>query len=207
MREGWLKALNFKEAKFVKSATSKENLPVLKTPQGKLMAEIAVIGRSNVGKSSLLNHLFQAKHLAKVSSRPGKTQLLNFFTVGDRLAFVDLPGYGYAEVPMQIRKDWVPMIEGYLRDRPSLQVILFLFDIRRNPNEEDIALVEWMMYHQKKVLLVLTKVDKVTQGARATQVKKILNDLHLEGVSHVLYSSTKNLGRNELIARISELME
>ena len=153
----------FKNAKFVSSAVVPAKYPVLKDAKGRVLPEIAVAGRSNVGKSSLLNNLFQAKGLVKTSSTPDKTQLLNFFTLNDALAFVDLPGYGYAAVPDAVRKEWGPMIQNYLSKRETLKVILFLFDIRRLPNQEDLQLLDWIVHHQKAMILVLTKVDKVTE--------------------------------------------
>src|ERR1700676_4011688 len=124
----------FKNAKYIKSAVHPKDYPTQRDSRGHVMPEIAVAGRSNVGKSSLLNHLFQHKGLVKTSSVPGKTQLLNFFTLDGKLAFVDLPGYGYAQVPISVRKRWGPMVQEYLEKRQQLKVILFLFDIRRIPN-------------------------------------------------------------------------
>lgn len=194
----------FKHPKFITTAMRASGYPVLRDNHGDLMTEIAVVGRSNVGKSSLLNHLFQSPGLVKTSATPGKTQAINFFTLNDQLGFVDLPGYGYAKVPLNVRKKWAPMIEGYLHDRETLKLILFLFDIRRLPNEEDTSLIEWMSYHNIPTILVLTKTDKVTLNERNTNTKKILNSFGVEELPYVHYSTTKNIGRNELIKSITE---
>jgi len=189
----------FKNAKFIKTAIQPKDFPVLKDVSGHVLPEIAVVGRSNVGKSSLLNHLFLRKNLVKTSSMPGKTQGINFFTLNDQLAFVDLPGYGYAEAPQHVRKQWQPMIENYLAQRDSLKLILFLFDIRRVPNEEDQRLMEWMASHDKAIILVLTKVDKVTRNEKNANTSKILKGFHCMNLHFVHYSATENIGRKELI--------
>lgn len=189
----------FKNPRFITTAVGKEGYPVLKSPQGQLLPEIAVAGRSNVGKSTLLNHLFQVKGLVKTSSTPGKTQALNFFTVNDQLVFVDLPGYGYANVPPSTRKKWGPMVQGYLSDRPQLKLILFLFDIRRVPSEEDLEFLEWSARSGKAVILVLTKIDKVNQSEKLRFTKKILTAFDSENLHHINYSATKNIGRKELL--------
>lgn len=170
------------------------------------MPEIAVAGRSNVGKSSLLNHLFQHKSLVKTSSVPGKTQMINFFTLNESLAFVDLPGYGYAKVPVNLRKKWGPMVREYLEKRPQLKLILFLFDIRRMPNEEDTEFLDWAAYYGKAVILVLTKVDKVTLNERNLNTRKILAAFNCMNLHHIHYSTTKNVGRKELIAMICDAL-
>ncbi|MBA3956999.1 MAG: YihA family ribosome biogenesis GTP-binding protein [Parachlamydiaceae bacterium] len=195
----------FKHAKFIKTALKPVHYPVLRNVKEQIMPEVAVVGRSNVGKSTLLNHLFQSKGLVKTSASPGKTQAINFFTLNDQLAFVDLPGYGYAKVPLDTRKDWAPMIEQYLTTREPLQLILFLFDIRRIPNEEDLELLEWIAHHGKPVVLVLTKVDKVTVNVRNTNTQKILNALNYE-MPFTHYSATENVGRQELIKKITHLL-
>lgn len=197
----------FKNARFVKSVGSGKNYPTLKLDSGKEMPEIAVAGRSNVGKSSLLNHLFQSKDLVKTSSVPGKTQLLNFFTLNEALAFVDLPGYGYAKVPLEVRKQWGPMIQAYLEKREALKLILFLFDIRRVPNDEDRQFLEWMAAADKGVILVLTKIDKVGTSEKHTNTRKILEGFNSENLHYVHYSATKNIGRKELIAIINDALE
>lgn len=190
---------SFKNAKFIKTAVHAKNYPVLRDKSGNLLPEIAVIGRSNVGKSSLLNHLFQKKGLVKTSATPGKTQALNFFSVDEQIAFVDLPGYGYAKVPPEVRKQWGPMIESYLANRETLKVILFLFDIRRLPTEEDTKLVEWIAHHQKAMILIITKVDKVTQNEKKANTQKILQAFNIQNLHYIHYSATKNVGRKELI--------
>lgn len=197
----------FKDPRFITTAVAPKGYPVLRDLSGNILPEIAVAGRSNVGKSSLLNHLFHAKGLVKTSSTPGKTQALNFFVVDDKLAFVDLPGYGYAKVPEGTRKKWGPMVQGYLKNRDSLKLILFLFDIRRMPNEEDKQFLEWAAHAQKAVILVLTKVDKVTTNEKKAHTKKILEAFDTENLHHVHYSVTKNIGNKELAQMIFEALE
>lgn len=196
----------FKNAKFITSATKASAYPSMKLPSGELMTEIAVAGRSNVGKSSLLNNLFQSRDLVKTSSVPGKTQLINFFTLTDTLSFVDLPGYGYAKVPMSVRKKWGPMIQEYLEKRSQLKLILLLFDIRRVPNDEDRELIEWIVAAEKSVILVLTKVDKVTKNEKVANTAKILRAFNCENLHYTHYSSTKNVGRKELISMLIDAL-
>jgi len=196
----------FKSARFIKTAILSKDYPVLRDLSGEILPEIAVAGRSNVGKSSLLNHLFQSRGLVKTSSKPGKTQALNFFTLDDELCFVDLPGYGYAKVPLNVRRKWGPMIQGYLENREQLKLLLFLFDIRRKPNEEDLQLMEWAHYRQLPTLLVLTKVDKVKQNEKKANTKTALEAFCVENLKKVHYSVTKNVGRKELMYMITEAM-
>ncbi len=201
-----MKGFIFKQPLFIKSAVKDKDYPVLRNPEGALMPEIAVAGRSNVGKSSLLNDLFQRKGLVKTSSTPGKTQMLNFFTLNDRLAFVDLPGYGYAEVPVSVRKQWGPMVQAYLNRRETLKLVLCLFDIRRTPNEEDKKLLEWAAKAEKAVILVLTKVDKVNANEKKRNTDKILKSFNYENLHVVHYSTTKNVGRKELVAMLNDAL-
>jgi GTP-binding protein len=198
--------MQFKNAKFITSAATEKGFPVLKDDSGREFLEIAVIGRSNVGKSTLINHLLQTRGLAKTSATPGKTQLINFFSVDDSFALVDLPGYGYAKVSDSTRKQWGDLIKAYLRDRNSLHLLLFLIDFRRIPNEDDIHILEWIAQSQKEVILVFTKVDKLPITHRQTQLKKILQALPYSSIPYTLYSATQNLGRVELIGKIKELI-
>jgi GTP-binding protein len=196
----------FKNAVFVKTAVHPKDFPVLKGDSGALLPEIAVAGRSNVGKSSLLNHLFQSPGLVKTSSTPGKTQALNFFKLNGALAFTDLPGYGYAEVPLQVRQSWGPMIQGYLKEREALKLILFLIDIRREPNDEDRQMVEWVAQNGKSMILVLTKIDKVKANEKEANTRKILKLLQAENIHYVHYSATKDVGRLKLIQMIGDAL-
>lgn len=196
----------FKNPRFVKSAARFKEYPVIKNDAGIELPEIAVAGRSNVGKSSLLNDLFQSKGLVKTSSVPGKTQLINFFTLNGALSFVDLPGYGYAQVPLEVRKNWGPMIHEYLKSRKPLFLILFLFDIRRIPNEEDRQLIEWAEKSEKSLILVLTKVDKVSTNEKVANARKILQAFNCQNLHHTYYSTTKNVGRKELMAMIQDAL-
>lgn len=191
-------------AKFITTALKPKDYPQIRNQSGQLLPEVAVVGRSNVGKSSLLNHLFDTKHLVKTSSTPGKTQAINFFSYHDEIAFADLPGYGYAKVPLSVKKQWGPMIQTYLEKRETLKVILLLLDIRRIPNEEDLQLMDWIAHHQKAVLVVLTKIDKVTQSERHANAGKILKEFSAANLHHVTYSVPKNHGRRELWGMIRE---
>jgi len=199
MEEGRLQSMiQFKNPKFIKSATKPSGYP--KNP----LPEIAVVGRSNVGKSTLINHLFRHGKMAKTSATPGKTQLLNFFTLDDRLSFVDLPGYGFAKVPGKTRATWGPMIETYFAEREQLKLVLFLFDIRRMPSEDDFRLLDWIVQYDKSMILVLTKMDKLKKGERKGRIDKVIEAFQCENLVYTPYSSTKNIGRKELISLIIE---
>ena len=179
---------------------------MIRNARGKILPEIAVAGRSNVGKSSLLNHLFHSRHMVKTSSTPGKTQALNFFTFEDEIAFADLPGYGYAQVPQGIKKQWGPMVQAYLEKRETLKLILFLMDIRRIPNQDDLQFLDWVVHCQKSMIMVLTKVDKVKAKERKENTIKILEALGAGNIHYVYYSATKNQGRKELLAMIHDAL-
>lgn len=198
--------MNYQKVSFVKTSVSGTDYPDLLDDQGNPLPEIAVAGRSNVGKSSLLNHLFQRKGLVRTSSKPGKTTALNFFAIENTCMFVDLPGYGFADVPLSVRKKWGPMVQTYLENRGQLKLVLFLFDIRRTPNDEDFALVEWLLHYQVPTALVLTKSDKLNQSATHHNTKKILEAFGFEGFSYLLYSVPKNRGRVKLMKLIEEYL-
>jgi GTP-binding protein len=194
------------KARFIKTAILPKDYPVIRNAKGQILPEIAVAGRSNVGKSSLLNHLFHTTHLVKTSSTPGKTQALNFFVFEDAIAFADLPGYGYAQVPQNVRKQWGPMIQTYLENREPLKLVLFLMDIRRVPNQDDLQFLDWIVHSQKGMILVLTKVDKVKRNERQLNTTKILEALGASNIHYVYYSTTKNQGRRELLAMIHDAL-
>ena len=197
---------SFLRPRFIKTAMKSDQYPVLRDLSGDFLSEVAVAGRSNVGKSSLLNHLFQKPGMVKTSSTPGKTQALNFFTTSDTLGFCDLPGYGFAKVPPSVRKEWGPMVQDYLENRTSLKLILFLFDIRRIPNEDDYRFLDWVIQSQHAVILVLTKVDKLNQNEKRANTKKILEAFNTENLHYTHYSVTKNVGRKELIYMIMDAL-
>jgi GTP-binding protein len=187
-------------ASFIKTVVKLEDIPFLQD-----RPEIAVVGRSNVGKSTLLNHFLGVKNLAKTSSTPGKTRALNFFKVDEKIIFVDMPGYGYAAVSKQEAQQWSRLVEGYLKQRESLKLLLFLVDIRRIPGDEDLKMLEWIQFHKVPALLVLTKVDKVSQSERSLQTERITD--RIKGLPYVHYSATKNQGRKELSALIKNYLK
>jgi GTP-binding protein len=152
------------EAQFVKSAARPEHFPSERTYQG--LTEIAFLGRSNVGKSTLLNALAGNGKIAFTSATPGRTQLINFFRVGDDFMFVDLPGYGYAKVPVDIVRDWHTLIEQYLAGRDSLKLCVLLLDARRGWMDKDRQLREWLEHQGRPYIVVATKIDKLTQSER-----------------------------------------
>ena len=149
-----------KSAEFVTSAVNPSQYP------GALHPEAAFAGRSNVGKSSLINTLVNRKRLVKTSSTPGRTQLINFFSVNDTLSLVDLPGYGYAKVPPSVRRTWGPMIETYLKERATLKAVVLILDVRRIPGIEEQNFIDWLERYQRKTILVLTKADKLSKTAQ-----------------------------------------
>ncbi len=201
-----MKLPSFKQVQFLKSAVKVGDYPNPKNPKGELLLEIAVAGKSNVGKSSLLNDLFRRKSLVKTSAIPGKTQLINFFTVDDQLCFVDLPGYGFAQVPIAVRRRWGPMIQTYLDSRKTLSLILFLFDIRRLPNEDDLQLMQWITFRKLPTILVMTKIDKVTTSEKQRQAKKILEKFDCPDLPYTYYSTLKHIGRHELVILMDRVL-
>jgi GTP-binding protein len=182
-------------AEFVVSAAGPKQFPPDKRPQ------IAFAGRSNVGKSSLINALLHRKNLVKTSQTPGKTQLLNFFVVNDAFYFVDLPGYGYAHAPRSVTDAWAPLIEGYLRNAQQLRAVVVLLDIRREPDERDKRLVEWLDQYGIPAIYVLTKADKLNRQETAQAVRAA--EKQLAATSLHLTSAKDGLGVRELMAVIA----
>lgn len=205
-----MKKIAFKQARFLTSALKEDECPTLKNPQGNPLPEMAIVGRSNVGKSSLLNHLMQSKSLAKVSSKPGKTQRINYFLIDETLLLVDLPGYGYAKVDKATKQNWAIHLENYLNGRDNLKLLLFLLDIRRTPNEDDLAFLEWAHFHNLPVILVLTKTDKLKDNEKKKQAEIILNTLSreksLSGLPHVHYSVKEGKCKHRLIEVINNVL-
>ena len=183
-------------ADFVMSAFKPADYPPDTLP------EVAFAGKSNVGKSSLMNTLVNRKNLARTSSTPGRTQSLNFFSINQKLYFVDFPGYGFAKVPTEIKKKWKPMVETYLKSRKNLKLVVVILDCRREPSQDDGDLVEWLRFYKISALVVLTKVDKISFGQRNKQkllVKKMLN---VEDEHIVLFSAITGEGKDDLWKKI-----
>ncbi len=188
-------------AEFVLSAKEPAHYPPAVLP------EIAFAGRSNVGKSSLINTLVKRKGLARTSNTPGRTQEINFFTVNNRFAFIDLPGYGYAKVPETIRRNWGPMVETYLRDRQTLRLVVLILDIRRDPSDEDHQLIEWLQHYRLPFLIALTKIDKVSRNQLVQRQRQIGEDLGLASITQpVSFSAKTGVGKDLLWREIKKSM-
>ena len=181
------------DAAFIRSAFEESQYP----PPDK--AEVAFAGRSNVGKSSLLNALVNRKNLARTSSTPGRTQAINFFRVNDRFTFVDLPGYGYARVSREVKKTWRGMVATYLRNRLNLKAVVVIVDIRRDLDEDDRSFMEWLEQEGKNVIPVLTKVDKLTRRERDSRVREMGRNLSgIVSQKPILFSAKTGEGRKEI---------
>ncbi len=180
-------------ATFVKSATAPAHYPSGDLP------EVAFAGRSNVGKSSLINTLLGRRRLARTSTTPGRTQTLNFFLVDECLSMVDLPGYGYARVSHSVRAEWKNVVETYLRQRGSLRLVILILDIRRDPSEGDLDLLTWLRSEKRTALVVLTKIDKLSHSEQKQRSAKILLQLKPFGVAEaVLFSARTGEGKDVL---------
>jgi GTP-binding protein len=182
-------------AEFVCSAKASHSYP------SPVIPEIAFAGRSNVGKSSLINALLNRKRLARASTTPGRTREINFFRINDAFAFVDLPGYGYAKVPESVRREWGPMVEAYLRDRVALRLVVVILDVRRNPTDEDMKMMRWLEFYSIQFIVVITKTDKISQNALTIR-KRVISDLiAFPANPNILSFSAKTGKGKELIWR------
>ena len=190
-----------KSAEFIKSAPRPAHYPPAMLP------EIAFAGRSNVGKSSLINTLVNRKRLAKTSATPGRTQLINFFNINDTLCFVDIPGYGYARVPAAVKKKWGPMIEAYLSKRDVLKGVVLILDIRRTPGIEENNLVGWLKQYHIEVVYVLTKSDKLTRSKWVVRRKAIAAALGVDVTATILFSAKTRLGKDAVWSAIQALAQ
>lgn len=178
------------EARFILSATSPAQFPHLRLP------EIAFLGRSNVGKSSLLNVLAGVRKLAKVSAQPGRTQAVNFFSIGDTVTFADLPGYGFAKVPIHMQQSWQGLIEAYLLHREQLALCFILLDARRGWMEKDLELRDWLLHHDRPFLVIATKIDKLNQSELHHGLASIRRQNH--GSEPVPFSAITGQGAREI---------
>ncbi|MBI9076032.1 MAG: YihA family ribosome biogenesis GTP-binding protein [Desulfatibacillum sp.] len=179
-------------ANFMASATKPGNYPPPDLP------EIAFAGRSNVGKSSLINSLLKRKKLVKTSSTPGRTQLLNFFCINEAMVFVDLPGYGYAKVSKQMRKEWGAMIETYVTTRPTLAGVVLILDLRRTPGVEERENLAWFNVNNIPVILVATKADKFSRTRQIAQQQGMAKALGLPLDMIHMFSAKTGMGRDDL---------
>ena len=189
-----------KSAEFIKSAVKPAQYPDAVLP------EFAFTGRSNVGKSSLINTLVNRKRLVKTSATPGRTQLINFFLINKAISFVDLPGYGYAKVPASVRKKWGPMIETYLSTRKTLKGVALIMDIRRIPGLQDLNFIEWLYYYNIPGMLILTKADKLSKTKQLTQKATIAKALSVDKDELILFSAKSRLGKDVVWDAIEELI-
>lgn len=192
--------MHVKTTEFIKSATKPAQYPEGELP------EIAFAGRSNVGKSSLINVLVNRKNLVRTSSTPGRTQLINFFDVNGTFTLVDLPGYGFAKVPLDVKRQWGPMMETYLAQRINLAGVVLIFDIRRIPREEDLQLLSWLRTYGVPPILVVTKCDKVSKNERGRQLALIAKELEVAKDELCCFSALSREGVETIWGRIEDLL-
>ncbi len=188
------------EADFIKSAYQPRDYP----PE--TMPEVAFAGKSNVGKSSLINRLLNRKRLAHVSSTPGRTQAINFFRINQKISFVDLPGYGFARVPREVQRRWKAMVEDYLKTRKSLALAVVILDIRREASDDDRGLLDWLDHYAINSLVVLTKIDKVSKNRRLQLRAALSTTLALDEDHLLVFSAQTGEGKDELWKRIASVL-
>ncbi|MBA3017429.1 MAG: ribosome biogenesis GTP-binding protein YihA/YsxC [Proteobacteria bacterium] len=190
-----------KSSEFITSAVKPSQYPPAVLP------EIAFAGRSNVGKSSLINTLLNRKRLVKTSSTPGRTQLINFFLINEKFSFVDLPGYGYAKVPVSVQKTWGPMIETYLTSRETLKGIVLIMDIRRMPGNYELDLMDWFYHYKIPAVLILTKADKLSKTKQIKQHLSISKALSVDKKNLILFSIKSRQGKDDAWDAIEKLLQ
>ena len=193
--------MQIKQSRFVKSMKNKEDYPQLDLP------EIAVCGKSNVGKSSLINLLTNNHKMAKTSGSPGKTRLVNFFILNEAFLLVDLPGYGYSKAAKFESHAWAEMVEGYFETSKNLRALLILLDIRHAPTENDRLMFRWAAHFGFHVIIVATKADKIPKTRRQQRLKEIMQSVS-GGINYPILavSSLKKAGREELLYEIEKVL-
>ena len=193
--------MQIKNARFLKSMKSRADYPDIRMP------EIAVCGKSNVGKSSLINYLTRNAKLAKTSGTPGKTRLVNFFVVNEAFLLVDLPGYGYAKVAKSEKDSWAPMIEEYFSVTETMRAFLILIDIRHAPTRNDMLMFEWAAHFGLHAIIVATKADKIAKTRRPARLREIKQKIG-GGIDYpiVAVSTLKKIGSNALLAEIEKAL-
>ncbi|NKB65907.1 MAG: YihA family ribosome biogenesis GTP-binding protein [Candidatus Latescibacteria bacterium] len=184
-------------AEFVVGAVGRNDLP------GDGLPEVAFSGRSNVGKSSLLNRLSRRRRLARTSSTPGKTQQLNYYRINDAFYLVDLPGYGYVSGGVELRRTLGRLTDTYLGNRPTLRAVVQLVDIRNGPTALDLSMIDWLRQDQRPFLLVFTKVDKLSRNQRNQRFRRLEAEGQLENISYVPFSAVSGEGREDILSWIS----
>ena len=186
----------FSKVEFIKSAHQIEDLPEHQFP------EIAFSGRSNVGKSSLINMVLGRKKLARISKTPGRTRSINFFNIEDRFCLVDLPGYGFARVPEQEKEKWAYLIESYLNQRSNLRAIIQIVDARHNPTEEDKMMINWLKASKLEYLIAATKADKLNRSQIKPRRQEISQELEIPAENILLTSAKDRTGQKPLLTFI-----
>jgi GTP-binding protein len=170
------------------------------------LPEVAFAGRSNVGKSSLINKLVRRKKLARVSNTPGRTREINFFDINGQFVLADLPGYGYARVSKERRAEWLPLIEGYLRSSPTVRGVVQLLDARRTPNDDDLLMLEFLASQGTPTIVVATKIDKLRSAERAQHLAVLVGAAGIEADQLIPFSAVTGEGRDELAEAIVQLV-
>lgn len=194
--------MHIKKAELTKLAVSKEQYP------NDNLFEIAFAGRSNVGKSSLINVLVNRKSLARTSNKPGKTRTINFYTINDSFRFIDLPGYGFARVSKKERTQWSDIIEEYLENRNNLIEVILLLDIRHKPGEHDKMMYDWIKSYGYNGIIIATKADKVKKNILKKQINIIQDCLNVENKNFIIpYSATKKINIEYIWGIIEEIIK
>lgn len=197
-----MSGLDIKSATFVKAAIKLTDMPNPPRPT------VVFAGRSNVGKSSLINCLTRVKGLARTSSTPGRTQEIIYFVVNEKFYFVDLPGYGYAKVPGRVRKHWGPMIERFIEGNEDLRAVVLILDARRDPSPEDLQLIEWLESLDLQIILAVTKCDKLKKSEMARNLAALRKSLGpgREHIAFIPFSSETRLGRMEVLGAVFDAL-
>lgn len=195
--------MKIKSAEFIKSIYDLRNLPA------SVLSEFVFVGRSNVGKSSLINTICNKKTLAKVGSAPGKTRQLNYFLINEEYYLVDLPGYGYAKVPEQIRAGWRKLVEDYISERENVNMVFVLIDSRHEPTYLDELMVSWLEYYEIPYAIVLTKSDKISKNKMEKQIYRASKIVHNEDLckDYIPFSIVSGEGKNDIVNLICEALK